>query len=193
MARPKNDPNTKPARERIIDAFWILLDKGSYHDITIQSLSIEAKVNHNTFYYHFDSIDSLAKTAFLENLDSDISRKILRMMFEPNVDTHVILENPDFISRGNKAKLFTRGDSTYLLCIFKESIMSAWLNAIGITIDKLSAEDRMDLDFIFSGLTTIIGQTIDPSSTIQPAKLFQHELGVGILATLNRLKTTYSL
>ena len=46
--------------------------------------------------------------------------------------------------------------------------------------------------FIFSGLTTIIGQTIDNPEAPQPPELFRRELGVGILATLNRLKTRKS-
>lgn len=189
MARPKRDPNIKPARIRIIEAFWNLLANNPYHDITIQSLSIEAGVNHNTFYYHFQDIDDLAKAAFLENLDSEASHRLLDNLFSVSPDPEALLQSKELLLRGSRARLFTRGDSTYLVNIFKSAVSSAWLEAIGLTYDDLTPEDKMDLEFIFSGLTTIIGQTIDNPEALQPPELFRRELGVGILATLNRLKT----
>ena len=186
MARPKRDSNIKPARTRIIEAFWKLLANNPYHDITIQSLSIEAGVNHNTFYYHFQDIDDLA------NLDSEASHRLLDNLFSVSPDPEVLLQSKELLLRGSRARLFTRGDSTYLVNIFKSAVSSAWLEAIDLTYDDLTPEDKMDLEFIFSGLTTIIGQTIDNPDAPQPPELFRRELGVGILATLNRLKTRKS-
>ncbi len=191
MARPKSDPNVKPARTRIIDAFWHLLNNCSYNDITIQSLSIEAGVNHNTFYYHFQDIDDLARIAFLENLDSEASRELLNNLFSVTPTPTAMFQSKELLLRGGRARLFTRGDSTYLTDIFKSAVSSAWLEAIGTTYDSLAPEDKMDLDFIFSGLTAIIGQTINSPDAPQPPALFHRELGIGILATLNRLKTQY--
>ena len=63
MARPRKDANTPEARQRIVDAFWELLEDNRLHDITVHMIVAKAKCNRGTFYYHYADIDELVYKA----------------------------------------------------------------------------------------------------------------------------------
>ena len=64
---PCRDLTTKrgddTARDKLEAAFWDALAEGSYEGISVVGLCRSAGVNKNTFYYHFDNIDELARAA----------------------------------------------------------------------------------------------------------------------------------
>ena len=63
MARPRKDANTPEARQRIVDAFWELLEDNRLHDITVHMIVSKANCNRGTFYYHYADIDELVYKA----------------------------------------------------------------------------------------------------------------------------------
>ena len=73
MARPKKSDRDAMATVRIEDAFWKLLGEMSYSDITVLRISQESGTNRNSFYYHYKSIDDLARSAFMNNVDTEVS------------------------------------------------------------------------------------------------------------------------
>lgn len=46
-------------------AFWELLEEKPYRKITVKDIVDRCKVNRNTFYYHFDGINSLFEEALI--------------------------------------------------------------------------------------------------------------------------------
>ena len=67
--------------------------------------------------------------------------------------------------------------------------MDAWLNAANIEKNLLSTEDYMELDFIFSGLSAILGNRAHNNPNML-ATILDRELGVGITATFQRIIKT---
>ena len=68
MARPRKDSREPGARERIIAAFWGLLEDMSFQEIGIKAIVAKAKCNRATFYYHFDSSRDLFEKAIKEEI-----------------------------------------------------------------------------------------------------------------------------
>lgn len=66
MARPKNDPDAVQAKERIIDAFWELLEDCSLGDMTVSQVASRAHCTRSTFYYHYTDIGALIDSALGE-------------------------------------------------------------------------------------------------------------------------------
>lgn len=48
-------------KQKLYDTFSQLIENMNYADITIKDFIKEAKVNRNTFYYHFDDMDGFLK------------------------------------------------------------------------------------------------------------------------------------
>jgi AcrR family transcriptional regulator len=80
MARPKADSNTPSARERIETAFWEMLADVPFSKITVSAISSKAGVNHNTFYYHFSSIEDLAEKVFVDNMMPELPEIMLPVL-----------------------------------------------------------------------------------------------------------------
>ena len=48
-------------KQKLYETFSNLIEKYTYNEITIKDFIKEAKVNRNTFYYHFMDMDSFLK------------------------------------------------------------------------------------------------------------------------------------
>lgn len=189
MARPKRTADLVSALERIENAFWSLLAEYSYSKITISVLSKKAEVNHNTFYYYYENIDDMAEKLFKKNIATDILTQIFSDLENHNLSSSLLLKEPLPALRWERAILFARSDSAFLTNIFKTAIMDAWLNAANIEKDLLSAEDYLELDFIFSGLVSILGNHTHNNPNML-ATILDRELGAGITATFQRIIKT---
>lgn len=189
MARPKRTTDALSASERIENAFWSLLAEYPYSKITISVLSKKAEVNHNTFYYYYENIDDMAEKLFKKNIATDILNQIFSNLGNHNLSSSLLLTEPLPALRWERAILFARSDSAFLTNIFKTAIMDAWLNAANIEKDLLSAEDYLELDFIFSGLASILGNRTYNNPNML-ATILDRELGVGITATFQRIIKT---
>lgn len=186
MARPKRTADLVSASERIENAFWSLLAEYPYSKITISVLSKKVEVNHNTFYYYYENIDDMAKKLFKKNIATDILTQIFSNLGNHNLSSSLLLTEPLPALRWERAILFARSNSAFLTNIFKTAIMDAWLNAANIEKDLLSAEDYLELDFIFSGLASILGNHTHNNPNML-ATILDRELGVGITATFQRI------
>ena len=67
MARPKKDQEVC-AEERILAAFWELLEDMPLRAITVRTIVEKAGVNRGTFYYHFADLDALTHRAIEREL-----------------------------------------------------------------------------------------------------------------------------
>lgn len=71
MARPRKDAAEAGARERIVDAFWDMLECTPRSAITVGAIVDAAQCNRGTFYYYFADLDVLAVCAVREEFFSD--------------------------------------------------------------------------------------------------------------------------
>ncbi len=169
MARPRKTDDGK-ALERLEEAFWKLLEENQYHMITIKLLTSEAKINHNTFYYHFSSIDEMAKEFFYKRLKFEMLPDFmenLRTMLET-------IKNEDSEDYKNwmKITLFTCRGSEYLVSIFKEALRNKWeIYNPEINVNELDKAQICLLNFLESGIVDLIAESRNTNS-LDPIKLF---------------------
>lgn len=64
MARPKKDSPSPNAKDRMIDAFWASLETYRIEEVTVSMVTSLAECNRGSFYYHFKSVQELARAAF---------------------------------------------------------------------------------------------------------------------------------
>ncbi len=188
MARPKQNSDTLPAKERIECAFWKLLSEIKYENISIKALAGEAGINHNSIYYHYDNIDALAKSAF-QNVVFQNPGQIVQVMDFTNITAiqDFLRSQPDAYSRYRKLRLFASSDSLYLQTILKEGLQTVWLGQSGKKLEDLSSFDQMELDFIFSAIIALLGREIDPADL---EKFLQDNLGQALICSMKRIIST---
>ena len=80
MARPKYEHDEQTAKDRIVEAFWRMVEDGPYEKIGVRGLVRESGVNKNTFYYHFEGIGDLARQATRDVLEPALLLEMLSMM-----------------------------------------------------------------------------------------------------------------
>ncbi|MDO4442851.1 MAG: TetR/AcrR family transcriptional regulator [Slackia sp.] len=191
MARPKKNQEGPSAQERIEQAFWTLLDRNGYEGITVSALSRTANVSPNTFYYHYDNIEAVARKAFGENLIRDIPRFILEGRHE-KLDA-VISENKDSLAqRARRIALFAASESGILRTIVLESFTRIWMDTIGIDEADLSEEERLSVDFIAHGIVSVLAR----ASTLDLARIYpaflESSLGQGAIAEMRAIERRHS-
>ena len=76
MSRHDSDLRVIRTRKSIREAFCEMIMEMDYQDITIKDLTKRAMINRNTFYLHYDSIDSLMKELQKEIIDRFITEKV---------------------------------------------------------------------------------------------------------------------
>lgn len=192
MARPVYVNDQLTAQARLKSAFWELLSENGYKQITVRKLSAKAGVNPNTFYYHYDSMDSLAFDA----LDDEKLFEIPSLIHSglPVENRNVLSETLEYISFGErwkKIRLFVSSDSIVLRRHFYNMLEQFWLSVIGVEKDKLAKEDYDDLTFILNGALSIVSRQTKQLDLSFIKTLPERPLGQGILQTMDSLSRKY--
>ena len=188
MPRPKSNASGPSAKTRIEDAFWALLEEMPYNDISIKRLASQANVNHKTIYYYYSNIDDLARYLFEENINLHFTKSnpLLAVLSGQQIDflNHQLPE-----IGAKRALLYATSDSPFLNSIFKQYIRKNWLLSLNITEDEMSEDEKVDLEFIISGMVSLLGKDFSQSNILRVLRLFNRDLGKAIHSTLLKLKS----
>lgn len=157
MARPKEDAQIPDARERIIEAFWQLLEELPYSKITIRKLAERAGVNHNTLYYHFENLDAVAVEAVRrEAVPEFVSMAMQVFGGVDNADLELPKSSPRIERSFQRARLMLRKVSPQLMDNMREMIIGLWAAPQGTDHAELTAVGTAKARFLFGGITALI-------------------------------------
>lgn len=191
MSRPKSNKPGLSAKARIEEAFWQLLEEMPYSEISIKGLAARASVNHKTIYYYYENIDALAKHLFEENISMHFH--------EMNPLLAVLNGQPETYLRDNfetvnskRIMLYSRSDSLFLNSLFKQYILKNWIMSIGIKEEELSEDEKLDLEFILSGMISLLGKDFTRENIQTSLRIFDRDLGKAVRRTFLQLKTKYN-
>lgn len=188
MARPVYSDERSTAKSRLKAAFWKLLSEVNYSQITVKKLTSTAGVNPNTFYYHYDTLDSLAKDAFDDEKLHEIPSIILeKLIHDETFSINDALEYVIIGERWTKLRLFVTSDSMLLQQHLYDTLESFWLSLIGTDKESLSKADLIDLTFILHGAVSIIKMQTEQFDLDFIRSLPERPLGRGIMQTLKQL------
>ena len=164
MARPKAGDGPS-AKERIGQAFWDLLEEMPYQEITLGNLCKRAHVNHNTFYYHYKSIDDLAHITIEQYAEDAVDIvKTLPYLFYQNAapSPFELFSQAQLLPKLSKVRiLLSPHGVNWMKEEIAQIIFSMWLNVFQIHQSDLSDEDNALLHFYLGGILTLLGSATD--------------------------------
>lgn len=185
MARPRRDAPGPSARDRLIGAFWEMLARMPFDDITIGAISREANVSQNTLYYHFDGLLDIAKAAVEAELSEEIAHKMLGSATEDGQT--LLVSNPRDSLRLSRIGLVASSESARLTSMLIGMLKAAWCGLSNRTPGSLTKEESMDLDFIYGGLVSILADPTIREDMRNLADFLARPLGKGITAAMTDL------
>ena len=193
MARPAYTGFQPTARERLKEAFWELLSKNKYSQITIKKLTSLAMVNPNTFYYHYATMDDLALDALNDEKLYEIPIAFRENILSPSnsISFNRALEYIVIGERWKRIRLFVASDSTVLHKHFYDTLEKFWLSLIGVQKEDLSELDYLDFRFILHGAISVIGMQAEEFNLEYIKTLPERPLGQGIIKALENLMLKY--
>lgn len=162
MTRPKYHSGERTARERLLQAFWDYLGEKPFDKVTVADIVKRAGVNRNTFYYHFEDLSDLARTATQElTFDPGFIRQIVtRLIGGAGLEAYGSI--PQMNLRIERMCLIAgRNSTSELRQMLRAVVVEAWSEAFGIDIDSLDTEGRIAIEFMLGGFMSAIAFRAD--------------------------------
>ena len=181
MGRPKANTSKQSATEKIERAFWEILEKEGYENLSILRLSQETTLNRNSIYYHYKNLEDIAHKAIDHPIDDDTVLYFISVLIARQFDA---LLSPDMSDKRKKIHLLAKSDAPFLKTSLKNHLLKTWFSYFHIDSNKLSDLDNLTLDFITSGLITLLG---NESFLTDPSAFPSTEIGKATLHTLQQL------
>ena len=153
MARPRKDQDGPSAQERIESACWELMEDPACK-INVSTICKRAKVNHNTFYYHYENIDDMADQLFAHNVSTEVTRAVLMVLVDRNQAIEYAATIHDIDMRLSHMCLMAR--SALTSGRLRMHIIDMWLYLLGVEKAQLTTEEQVSLDFISHGVIGLL-------------------------------------
>ncbi len=174
MPRPRHDSELLPAKERMRNAFWALLEDREYRKITVTDIVHEAQVNRNSFYYHYGSLSELADDAILQ----EVENTSIAQLVDETTDDHGIPSMNDDAVREHWHKRISAA--------INSSEHRTRLNHMALLAGPHSSPELMDSLRDFTRMTLFTALKLDESDMTLRSDLYIDFAVGGILAILRR-------
>ena len=156
MARPPKNAEGPSATERMESAFWDCMGEMPFSEITVRDIVGRAKVNRNSYYYHYDSMWDLAQAAIEHAKFAALARVLLGdSPASDEYDTDVAASQAK-VGFDHLRMLAGENGNQRLLEDAKRAVVNEWLGLFGLDAATLPNELRSSIDFVFGGVTALL-------------------------------------
>ena len=156
MGRPRYEKGDISAREKLEGAFWDALAEGPFEAISVSQLCRAARVNKNTFYYHFENLDQLACIATESVLDPAFVSAVIEGTAKGAIVSD-FLANQELSRRLDRVCLLADDNaSPRLRRMLRDAVVNAWESKLGIKADRLDLKGRASLEFVLGGFLGVL-------------------------------------
>lgn len=193
MPRPRRDSEILPAKERLENAFWELLNEREYHKITVTDIVREAHVNRNSFYYHFSSLSELADSAILREVEKTSFTRLTESINSDNSDDNdeqhdkirkrwrkhmtQMLDSPDECEHVNRLALIAGPHSApELIESLHDFGRLSLINTLQIDADHMDLKTDLTIEFAVGGMLTILRRWPELRTRFTPDDLAEDDL-----------------
>ncbi|MGN0261910.1 MAG: TetR/AcrR family transcriptional regulator [Eggerthellaceae bacterium] len=152
MARPKKNLNEPDARQRIIDEFWILLEKTHISKIGVKAITSAAHCNRTTFYYYFNDIyDLLQKAIAVEILESgNLPKFIFSVLSSQKYQDYI---NNDMSASAHRISVAMRqGGTGTVQRIISDQVCTMWSQLIHRSEKTLKPKTKTIIRYASCGM-----------------------------------------
>ncbi|MEE1296338.1 MAG: TetR/AcrR family transcriptional regulator [Bifidobacterium sp.] len=183
MPRPRHDSEVLPAKERLENSFWTLLQDQDFAKITVTEIVHDAEVNRNSFYYHFSGLSELADSAIMHEVERMPAMGLLSLDHEPEVAWRryagQLLNDPEQRMRLDRLALLTGEHGAPELTDSLHDFMELNLmSLLGLDPEHLPAKTRMMLDFLVGGMLSVLHEWPELSLTLSAEDFMSEDIGV---------------
>ncbi len=177
MARPRKDAAEPGARERLVEAFWQLLEGSSVADISVGAVTRAAGCNRGTFYYHFADIEELLKTAIGQMFQEDgvLARGIGRAVIGRDVDD--LLEGGGSECLHRLVLALESGAAPLVNTMAREIALERWTEAACPEGGELAPDASFAIQFMLSGVLSLaaaVGFSNEDASSLPKIEIGPH-------------------
>lgn len=164
MGRPK--AAEAGAKERMRDAFWTLLERKSYDQITVSDVTRTSGLNRSAFYYHYGNIPELAEDAIAASYaEPEVNGFIANVLLGGHADRDAMaafaqgLDLAKYRPSAHRLALIAGPHgSAGLAAQLKAHVVEVWLGILGVDRSDLDPGRRITLEFASSGILGIIAR-----------------------------------
>lgn len=156
MARPPKNAEGPSATERMESAFWDCMGEMPFSEITVRDIVGRAKVNRNSYYYHYDSMWDLAQAAIEHAKFAALVRVLLGDSPASDEDDTGVAASQAKIGFDHLRMLAGENGNQRLLEDAKRAVVNEWLDLFGLDAAVLPDELRSSIDFVFGGVTALL-------------------------------------
>lgn len=185
MPRPKSTEAN--ARQRLCDSFWEMLEEGEPGGINIRRLSRRAGVNHNTFYYHFSSIEDMEKHLIDETVPEELAPLVAVLHHQNRLKIDNIPFPDDILTRAGRLKSILKNGSPSLRDSLQSKIFAIWLGVTGRKEESLTQKERIELTFLINGFMGAFAELDLPQDLPIIEQIANGALGKGYFGTIQGL------
>lgn len=154
MARPRTNSPEPKARDALMDAFWETLAETPYQNISVRELCRRAKVNKNTFYYHFGNIEELARIAVDSALFRELGALLLSAEAADRESIVKLMAAPEMRLKALRAGVLLSSNGTALRDMTTQRIINVWHELLG---EEPIEDDRLlRMRFLAGGLLAVL-------------------------------------
>ena len=152
MARPPKNAEGPSATQRMEAAFWDCMKEMPFSEITVRDIVGRAKVNRNSYYYHYESMWDLAQESIEHAKFAALASVLLG----------------DAPAAGGEAAaqartgfdhlrvLASENGNQRLLEDAKSAVVGEWAALFDLDIETLPDKARSAIDFVFGGVTALL-------------------------------------
>jgi len=162
MPRPRYAKDDTTAKQKLEQAFWSCLSEVPFEKITVAQVVKQADVNRNTFYYHFDDMNDLAKTAVQDTALEPLAIRTILAAFLHDGGTEALDQIPDIGDRVDRICLLAGRHSTpELQMMLRSQLKKVWGEAFGFDPNELDLEGQLALEFASGGFLALFAYRTD--------------------------------
>ena len=115
------------------------------------------------------------------------SRRFVGLILSGQKTDFSAAENAELFSNIKRLHLFAKDESPLLVSILKKTLKKAWFFNMGISSEKLTSTDQIQIEYILSGFPSIIG-TGEVLQNPSALKAFPHTpVGRAAIGTLKEI------
>ncbi|MBS4770812.1 hypothetical protein KG090_06620 [Carnobacteriaceae bacterium zg-ZUI240] len=137
----------------------------------------------------------MAYQAFKNNTRNDASKIMISSILtflKCQSDENILNFDMSILPNSRRIMLCARSESTYLKQLVNDYLRDIWLNSFSINEDCLTTEEKLQIDFIFSGIVTTLGSQEIENNPFLMLKLVSSEIGTSMLSTMNKIAVAQS-
>ena len=190
MARPAYRGDDKTAYEKLVEAFWQSLEEGTFSRLTVSGICKRTGLNRNSFYYHFEDMDDLARSVVASALEKDLPALMIAQSGKDATGIAETLDSSRYAQKFERVCLVAGSNSTPALqSMLKVALSEIWCHTLDIDLEKLTKEDRVVFEFCLGGVLSLLAFRHDTGINITMGEMLKTDFAQGMLSSMARLSS----